>query len=892
MTTTRVKAQDAVFSNSGTWTSTNFLNLHPNFPLTLSSASALRLGFNYTPFAHRMVVYGGGIRNSWQSDITGKPWSSWQEQMKFSLYQPTVGPPFLFTPGIRYLANRHNWSGYQAIYGLRERVSNFNVLNIETGMYVYAENSEPKDAVITFSYPNNVSDPNKSRLIFETIALDTIQNTAGIGDLQTELATLTHRGNFGFRTAAPQARIEIMGTAGLIQNSNNQAKAISVINDNSESLFLVTTANNGSLLGFGTNEPNAKINVVGNGGLSISSSVRPRVLSVVDDNNDEKVVLNNGYNYTNAQNNVVYRPASFWLNKPIGSSLDVELYAGGSTWLQSPIKYDNNNQAVAGSELILEGNGIYSNTTYGNKMSTELLGNSFTIKDYTNQYLNLVNGEVYMNVLKTTAGISYLTVNSSGQIQKSSSFPDPNKAWSFEGNNYGGSDDLILGTLAGSTKDEFDIYLNGTIIGKYDTRVQDYPGFPGYFNTGSYSYKGHYTIGGMATLAYPPLNSKEHVTLTLIGTNKWSDMYQPIGAPDWEQGAVLFEGYKPLVNLNMNQTSIVKTSSIFQNGMVEFGEFVNSSGSSGTYTNPIRFNSIISLGKIITGHTVKYSIASYKNGDWTDVSYAFGYNTPIMYLGKSEIKDISGTSGTNPEKLEVKGALIPKVNGSYNLGSSSNSWDDVWAKGSNIATSDRRLKKNISKLEYGLKEILQLNPVTYYYLNYNQNKNLRIGFIAQELDSIMPNTVVVGSETDSSYLGVRYEEIIPILTKAIQEQQVIIEGQKKEIEIIQSKLNSVGFLTRNDSNDVLNKEPILFQNTPNPFSNITFIDYFIPETCKQASIIVIDGAGSMVYSYSINSRGMGRVTLEDTKISHGNYFYSLHANGRLIDTKQLSVVKQ
>jgi hypothetical protein len=277
------------------------------------------------------------------------------------------------------------------------------------------------------------------------------------------------------------------------------------------------------------------------------------------------------------------------------------------------------------------------------------------------------------------------------------------------------------------------------------------------------------------------------------------------------------------------------------------------------------------------------------------VRFGVGYNNSTIYLGKSEIKDISASSGTNPEKLEVKASLIPfgttSGNTGFDLGSSSRTWNDVWAKGSNIATSDRRLKKDITKIQYGLTEVLRLNPVSYHYLDYQNNDNLRLGFIAQELEEILPNTVVVGEETDSSFLGVRYEEIIPVLTKAIQEQQVIIQKQQQEIEIIKSKISIDGKAIINTSNGALNKLPILFQNSPNPFSETTAIDYFIPENYTQASIVFTDPLGKIIYSYIIDHTGMGRVLLNDDKINQGIYYYSLYANGKLVDTKQLSVVK-
>jgi hypothetical protein len=65
------------------------------------------------------------------------------------------------------------------------------------------------------------------------------------------------------------------------------------------------------------------------------------------------------------------------------------------------------------------------------------------------------------------------------------------------------------------------------------------------------------------------------------------------------------------------------------------------------------------------------------------------------------------------------------------------------------------------------------------------------GFIAQELQKIMPELVSEGNDKDK-LLSVNYTAIIPVLTKAIQEQQVLIEMQQKqinELKIALEKLN-------------------------------------------------------------------------------------------------------
>lgn len=75
------------------------------------------------------------------------------------------------------------------------------------------------------------------------------------------------------------------------------------------------------------------------------------------------------------------------------------------------------------------------------------------------------------------------------------------------------------------------------------------------------------------------------------------------------------------------------------------------------------------------------------------------------------------------------------------------------------------------------------------------------------------------------------------------------------------------------------------------FTNITYAGSVILDNCTQASIAVTDAAGKLVYFFTINTTGMGRVTLKDELIAQGNYYYTLYANGRIVDTKQLSVVK-
>ncbi len=100
-------------------------------------------------------------------------------------------------------------------------------------------------------------------------------------------------------------------------------------------------------------------------------------------------------------------------------------------------------------------------------------------------------------------------------------------------------------------------------------------------------------------------------------------------------------------------------------------------------------------------------------------------------------------------------------------------------------TSDKRWKDNIRELPYGLDMVMQLQPVDYIRKN-NTNKTREMGFIAQDLEALLEKVGYTDqgflTKDDNGYLSVRYNDLIALLTKAMQEQQAIIDGQNEKIE--------------------------------------------------------------------------------------------------------------
>jgi hypothetical protein len=91
----------------------------------------------------------------------------------------------------------------------------------------------------------------------------------------------------------------------------------------------------------------------------------------------------------------------------------------------------------------------------------------------------------------------------------------------------------------------------------------------------------------------------------------------------------------------------------------------------------------------------------------------------------------------------------------------------------NTNPSDLNLKTNIAPINYGLEEILKLNPVTFDWKNDTINQGKQYGFIAQEVQKIMPDLVKQGE-----YLGLDKEAIFTTLVKAIQELKQEIDTLK------------------------------------------------------------------------------------------------------------------
>jgi hypothetical protein len=132
-------------------------------------------------------------------------------------------------------------------------------------------------------------------------------------------------------------------------------------------------------------------------------------------------------------------------------------------------------------------------------------------------------------------------------------------------------------------------------------------------------------------------------------------------------------------------------------------------------------------------------------------------------------------------------------NGAYKLQVNS----QIFATNATIATSDIRFKENIQPLDKGLEIINKLKPVKFNFISTTENNFSEfdeIGFIAQDVEGALSTELFakavvkkLDEDKDDSALGLMTEKLIPILVKAMQEQQALIKALEQRIINLENK---------------------------------------------------------------------------------------------------------
>lgn len=104
---------------------------------------------------------------------------------------------------------------------------------------------------------------------------------------------------------------------------------------------------------------------------------------------------------------------------------------------------------------------------------------------------------------------------------------------------------------------------------------------------------------------------------------------------------------------------------------------------------------------------------------------------------------------------------------------------DIWT------SSDLRLKKDIRDFGTALPKLMKLKARSYHYKDNDDAAPLSYGFIAQEVEQVFPGAV--SSAGHNGMKAVAYQKLNILAIQSIQEQQVMIEAQQKEIDLLKQQ---------------------------------------------------------------------------------------------------------
>ncbi|MFL5788513.1 MAG: T9SS type A sorting domain-containing protein, partial [Flavisolibacter sp.] len=161
--------------------------------------------------------------------------------------------------------------------------------------------------------------------------------------------------------------------------------------------------------------------------------------------------------------------------------------------------------------------------------------------------------------------------------------------------------------------------------------------------------------------------------------------------------------------------------------------------------------------------------------------------------------------------------------------------------------------------------------------------------IAQDVMKIFPNLVYhnINKERNLDVYTMNYSGFGVIAIKGIQELVENSTKQQDEIQLLKDKItkleNIIEKLAPAQFQNVTTAT--LEQNSPNPAKNSTSIGYSLPTNNNSAQLQIMDNLGRTVKTIPLNSSG--RINLDLSSLSTGNYTYSLVIDGKVVETKKL-----
>ncbi len=356
-------------------------------------------------------------------------------------------------------------------------------------------------------------------------------------------------------------------------------------------------------------------------------------------------------------------------------------------------------------------------------------------------------------------------------------------------------------------------------------------------------------------------------------------------------------------------------------------------GSSALYLNATGIENTASGYNALYNNSTGNSNVAFGN---TSLAYNNGSNNTAVGSFSFNAGSIVVSAYTNSTALGFNTA----VTGSNMVRLGSSAVTSIGGQVGFTTISDGRFKTNVEANVPGISFINKLRPVTYHLnvagidkytgvqLNTNEDRKARdaksriyyTGFIAQEVEKAAKEigydfSGVDAPKNDKDMYGLRYAEFVVPLVKAVQELSTANNAKDAAIAELKNGMAAKDAALTTLQNEVaaikamlqgsnakpvvaINQQDVNFetayleQNIPNPpAGNFTKINYNILTGATRAEMVIVDNAGRKIKTISLNTFGKGVLNVDTKGLATGTYSYSMMVDGKVIDTKQMVVVK-